>query len=88
MTGLVIAAGMLATYSCFWQIPEIITVGTSLDFVPRDPPPPQLETFHRLHKSSLFTDFGRGVLIILASILCIVRARRASKAWLSASSRA
>lgn len=86
LTGLVIAAGALAAYSYFWQIPEIITVGTSLDFVPRDPPPSQLETFHRLHKSSLFTDFGRGALIILATILCIMRTRRASKAFLEASS--
>ena len=72
---LIAAAGGLVVYSTFVQIPEITEVGRSLDFVPRDPPPPQLEKFQSLHRMSLYTDFARGVLIFLAGVCVSWRSR-------------
>ena len=33
----------------FWLTPEIVQVGRQMDFVPREPPPPALAIFGRLH---------------------------------------
>ncbi len=32
-----------------WLTPQILSIGRSLDFVPRDPPPSELATFGFLH---------------------------------------
>jgi hypothetical protein len=32
-----------------WAVPEITRLGRSLDFVPREPPPPELASFKRWH---------------------------------------
>ena len=44
-------AGMLAIVALMtvWLAPEIEVIGRSLDFVPRDPPPPALRQFGILH---------------------------------------
>ncbi len=42
--------------------PKIVSVGRSLDFVPRDPPPPALRTFGLLHATYTVLD---GILLIL-----------------------
>lgn len=75
---LILLAGVVVVYAAFWQIPEIIDVGTSLDFVPRDPPLPLLAKFHELHRLSLLTDFGRGGLVLLAAGWCAWRAKNGS----------
>lgn len=48
--------------------PEILSVGRALDFLPRDPPPPQLKTFGLLHASYTIIEFVKmaiGVLVTL-----------------------
>jgi len=48
--------------------PPIISVGRSLDFVPRDPPPPALRTFGLLHASytvATLINFILGVLVTI-----------------------
>ena len=55
MLGIVLFLTLLIT-------PFILSVGRSIDFVPRDPPPPGLRTFGLLHAT--FTVFD-GVELIL-----------------------
>ena len=47
----VMVVGMLAVvvFLTVWVTPEILAVGRSLDFVPRDPAPPALSRFGTLH---------------------------------------
>jgi hypothetical protein len=42
--------------------PQIVSVGRSIDFVPRDPPPPALRTFGLLHAAYTVMD---GIMLIL-----------------------
>ena len=46
-----LVVGMLAVllFLTVWVTPQILLVGRSLDFLPREPPPPQLGTFGLLH---------------------------------------
>jgi hypothetical protein len=48
--------------------PGILAVGRSLDFVPRDPPPPGLRTFGLLHATYTVMD---GVLLILGVLVTV-----------------
>ncbi len=41
----------------FGLTPPIVDVGRQLDFLPRDPPPPELATFGLLHAAYTVTDF-------------------------------
>jgi hypothetical protein len=68
ITCLVLIALGLAVYSALYLTPEIVGVGRSLDFVPREPPPETLPRFGRLHGISLAVDFGRGLLLIVAAL--------------------
>ena len=43
----------------FYITPEIIEVGRSLDFVPREPPPPGMAAFGRLHAAYSILDLGK-----------------------------
>jgi hypothetical protein len=45
----VIAMLAVVAVMTFWLQPEITTLGRSLDFVPREPPPPGLSRFWVLH---------------------------------------
>ena len=51
-----------------WLAPEITIVGRSLDFVPRDPPPPALARFRMLHAAYTALEMGKllvGVVVTL-----------------------
>jgi hypothetical protein len=48
LLGLGLMLAMVATTQ-FYLTPRIVEVGRSLDFVPREPPPPNLRTFGILH---------------------------------------
>ena len=48
--------------------PQILSVGRAIDFVPRDPPPPQLRTFGLLHATYTVLD---GVLLILGILVTV-----------------
>ena len=62
--------GMLAVVLFLTAVltPPIVSVGRSLDFVPRDPPPPGLRKFGLLHSAftvSTFVNLVLGVLVTL-----------------------
>jgi hypothetical protein len=54
--------------------PQIVSVGRALDFVPRDPPPPELRTFGLLHAAYTVLDGIKFILGILVS-LALIRVR-------------
>ena len=61
----------------FAVTPPIVDVGRMLDFVPRDPPPPELAAFGLLHAAYSIAD---GVKLVLGTAMAfwIVRARTSS----------
>ena len=69
-----LAAAMLAlvVLLLFGVTPQIVSLGRSLDFVPRNPPPPQMSTFWRLHAAYTGLDL---VKVLLGSILACRLAR-------------
>jgi hypothetical protein len=69
MLGIVIFMTALIT-------PQILSVGRSIDFVPRDPPPPALRTFGLLHAT--YTVFD-GILLILGVMVTLSLTRQAGK---------
>ena len=48
--------------------PQIVSVGRTLDFVPRDPPPPGMRTFGLLHATYTVLD---GILLILGILVTL-----------------
>jgi hypothetical protein len=68
------ALGMvgLVALMLVWLTPEIISVGRSLDFVPRDPPPPALRRFWILH--GVYT-FLEGCKLVVGIIVAVSIAR-------------
>jgi hypothetical protein len=54
--GALIGAWVLTLILTFAITPPIISVGRALDFVPRDPPPPELATFGMLHAAYSIAD--------------------------------
>ena len=60
--------GMLAVVLLLtvWVTPQILTVGRSLDFVPREPPPPAMSRFGILHATYTILEllkFSAGILV-------------------------
>jgi len=48
----------LVAVMIFYLTPQIVSIGRSLDFVPREPPPPGLAAFGRLHAAYSFLDLA------------------------------
>ena len=66
--GLLGAMWILAATLILWVTPSIIEIGRQVDFVPRSPPPPQMDTFWRYHLAYTSTDlikFGVGLFWLL-----------------------
>ena len=66
--GLLGAMWLLAAILAVSVTPSIIDIGRQVDFVPRSPPPPQMETFWRYHLAYTSTDlikFGVGLFWLL-----------------------
>jgi hypothetical protein len=76
-----VAVAMLATtlVLTFGATPPIVSIGRELDFVPRDPPPPELATFGLLHAAY---SIGDGIKLVLGSMMAfwIVRGGRTRQA--------
>lgn len=53
--------------SAFHLTPALITQGRAIDFLPRDPTPPEVDVFHVLHGLSMAFELGKTIL--LASVL-------------------
>jgi len=64
------AVGVLVLYIT----PQIVEVGRSLDFVPRDPPPPALARFGLLHAAYTLVDLGK-LLVGVWMAVALVRLR-------------
>lgn len=66
--GLPGAMWVLSAVLAVWVTPPLIEIGRQVDFVPRSPPPPQMETFWRYHLAYTATDlvkFGVGLFWLL-----------------------
>lgn len=66
--GLLGAMWVLAAILILWVTPSIIEIGRQVDFIPRSPPPPQMESFWRYHFAYTATDlvkFGVGFFWLL-----------------------
>lgn len=55
--------------------PRVVELGRQLDFLPRTPPPPQVEPFQRLHGLYFGAELTRLALVTLATTLLILRWR-------------
>jgi hypothetical protein len=58
----------LVALTIVWLTPEIISVGRSLDFVPRTPPPPALHRFWTLHSVYTFSEGCKLVVGVLVAV--------------------
>jgi len=61
----------------FYITPRIVDVGRSLDFVPRDPPPPSLAQFGILHAAYSILDLGKLAIGIWLAVV-LVRSERSA----------
>ena len=59
---------LLLAFLTFWVTPQIIEVGRSLDFVPRDPPPPSVATFGILHATYTMLELFKGAAALGAAV--------------------
>ena len=65
----------VVAFLTLWVTPQILAVGRSLDFVPRDPEPPSLRTFGMLHATYSILEMVKfAVGIVVAA--CIFRLPR------------
>ena len=64
----VLAMVALVVLTMVWLTPEIISVGRSLDFVPRDPPPPALRRFWMLHGVYTFLEGCKLVVGVIVAV--------------------
>ncbi len=62
----------IAVAMAFYLTPQIIAVGRPLDFVPREPAPPGLAEFGRLHAAYSILDLGK-LLIGIWMAVAVVR---------------
>jgi len=62
----------LALVMGLWLEPQIVEIGRTLDFVPREPPPPQLAEFDTLH-GAYSTVATVQVLLLLAAFVAVAR---------------
>ena len=51
-----------------WLTPEITALGRSLDFVPRDPPPPSMHRFWILHGTYTILEIGKLIVAVIVAI--------------------
>lgn len=58
----------LVALTIMWLTPEIVSVGRSLDFVPRTPPPPALQRFWILHGVYTFLEGCKLVVGVVVSV--------------------
>lgn len=66
--GLLGAMWVVAAILTIWVTPSLTEIGRQIDFIPRSPPPPQMETFWRHHLAYTSTDlvkFGAGLFWLL-----------------------
>jgi len=72
---LVLATALVGITQWAFQ-PGIVELGRQLDFLPRDPAPPMLETFQYYHRAYFLAESARFGLVCVAALLLIVAAMR------------
>lgn len=72
---LTIAAALIGLIHLVLE-PQIVELGRQLDFLPRNPPPPMLEGFQRVHGIYFAAESLRFGLVCLATLLIVVPAMR------------
>jgi hypothetical protein len=65
----VVAMLALVVIMIVWLTPQIVTVGRSLDFVPREPPPQALARFGVLHGLYLVLESGKLLIGLIVTVL-------------------
>jgi hypothetical protein len=68
--GVLLALILLMT---FYLTPQIVEVGRAIDFVPRDPPPPELRQFGMLHATYSVLDLAKLLLGIWLTVRLVRR---------------
>lgn len=63
--GVMLALSLLMT---FYLTPQLVDVGRAIDFVPRDPPPPELRQFGMLHGAYSVLDLAKLLLGIWLTV--------------------
>ncbi|MCS6815762.1 MAG: hypothetical protein N2443_00770 [Blastocatellia bacterium] len=65
--GLVLVMIAIVLVAVLYLTPEVMAIGRRLDFVPRDPPPPDFARFRRLHAAYTLLDLvklGMGAIVL------------------------
>ena len=73
---LTIGAGVmlaLSLFMTFYLATQLVEVGRAIDFVPRDPPPPEVRQFGMLHGAYSALDLGKLVLGIWMTVRLVRR---------------
>ena len=73
ITAALFLAVALIAYAQYFLAPELVELGRQLDFVPRDPPPPELVPFKRLHGRYFALEAVRFALVALAALVLVLR---------------
>ena len=68
--GVLLALSLLMT---FYLTPQIVDVGRAIDFIPRDPPPPELRRFGMLHAAYSVLDLAKLLLGIWLTVRVVRR---------------
>jgi hypothetical protein len=76
---LLVAATMLVGLVHLILEPRIVELGRQLDFLPRNPPPPMLESFQRYHGIYFSVEILRFGLLVIATLLLLVAAMRSER---------
>jgi hypothetical protein len=76
---LLVAAVLLVAVTHWLLEPRIVELGRQLDFLPRNPPPPVLQTFQRYHGAYFLAEGLRFVLVAVAAIMLMIRGARAGR---------
>lgn len=67
--GSIVGCGVMALAWVVWLNPAIVELGRTIDFMPRDPEPPEVVRFFTLHKVAVGSELAKMALIALAGHL-------------------
>jgi len=77
---LLVTAVLLVAFSSWLLEPRIVELGRALDFLPRNPPPPLLQTFQRYHGAYFLAESLRFGMVAVAAVMLMIRDMRGGRA--------